>query len=183
MSYQTDHAALEEQVQREQQAASDARALLQLFEKHRELVSCDASRNILLSYFNSEPMSLASLEEAIQNPNLRKQLPLQHEGEERAKLLTELKALTGEIPNTAKYQSTDEIRAKVDELRRKRGMQQHSPEELRKIIKDNTPVVAEDDLPAHMDRKFLLGLSAPGAFKRVCERYGVAAVTKRLNQR
>jgi hypothetical protein len=183
MSYQTDHADLQSRLIQQQQETSDAKNWLVFLEKYREVVPCDANFQAVKSYFAGDPFSLESLEEAIQNPSLRKQMVFQTTAEDRIKLLQALKELTGEISAATKYQSTEEIRTKVYEIQRKREMQSKSPNELRQIIKENTPAVEADDLPAHMDRAFLLGLNKPGEFKKVCERYGVTAVTRALNTR
>ena len=182
-NYRSDHDELQTRVEQQQQEAMDAKYWYVFLASHREVVPCEANLQIVKAYFADEPFSLEALGEAIQNPNLRKQMVFQTTVEDRIRLLQALKGLTGEIPAMTKYQSTEEIRVMVEELQRRKELQPKSPAELRAIIKQNTPVVEADDLPTHMDRAFLLGLNKPGDFKRICERYGVAAVTKRLNQR
>ncbi len=183
MSYQTDHEALQARVEQQQQDAMDAKFWLAFLEKHRDVVPCEANFQAMKSFFAGDPFSPEALDESLQNPSLRKQMAFQTTVEDRIGLLQMLKKLIGEIPAATKYQSTEEIRAKVEEIQRERELQQKSPAELRALIKQNTPAIEPDDLPAHMDRAFLLALNRPGDFKKVCERYGVAAVTRALNNR
>jgi hypothetical protein len=182
-NYRSDRDALAERVRREQQSALDERALYQLFAKHRELANVEANRQILLNYFNSDPMDLVSLEEAILNPALSKQLAYTTPQEDRAASLATIERITGSIPVTAQYQSNEELAAKAEELTRRRELSKKPVQELRQIIREGKPAPEQVELPAEMTREHLLALSKPGEFKRVCERYGVSAVTRRLNQR
>ena len=184
MSSRENHEILEQRVAQAQADALSARAWLYLLDAHRELVPCESNRRIMTEYFAGEPFTLESLEEAIQNLALKSRLALQTSEEDRAKSLQTIQKITGNIPITAQYQSNTELAAKADELTRRREMEKKSPSELRAIIQAGRPApAASDDLPAHMTRDYLLGLNKPGEFKSVCERFGVSAVTRRLNQR
>jgi len=181
-TYKQDHEALQARVEQQQQEAMDAKHWLTFLEKHREVVPCEGNFQIVKSYFAGEPLSLETLEEAVQNPNLKRQMVFQTSVEDRTKLLETLKKLTGEIPPTTVYQSTEEIRSKVEEIQRRKELEKKSPDALRAIIKANTIAPEPASIPAEWTRERLLDLKGP-EFRRVVERYGSKAVTERLNQR
>lgn len=195
-NYRSDHDALQARVEQVQQETMAAKNWLDFIQRHPEVrLGGMANQSIFKAYFASDypaNFTLDALEEAYQNPALRKQLALDDSNGtgERAKLISELQSLligsdqfkANELAAT-KYVTNEQLGEKVTALRSKREMQLKSPAELRTIIKDNRPSPKQVELPAHMTRAFLLNLTEQGAFKKVVERYGAAAVTRRLNQR
>jgi hypothetical protein len=173
-------------VEAAQRSAREANAWLQFITQHREVQNCESNRQLASEYHNGSEMTLDSLLDSFNSPAFRALLALRNStpAEDRAASLETIKKITGigETPLT-KWQTNEQLAKKATELEERREFSKKSRAELRQIVKQNSPVVAEDDLPASMTREYLLGLSAPGAFKKVVERYGSAAVTRRLNQR
>lgn len=194
-NYRSDHAALIERVQREEQEAMAAKSWLEFIQRHPEVrMGGMANRGIFQEYFATDypaGFTVQSLEEAYANPTLRKQLALDDaEGSgEREKLLKEYAALLTGSPEAirsaieaSKYLTNEQLREKVVALRLKREMQPKSPAELRKVIADNTPAPEQDDLPPQHTRASLLAMTGP-ELRKIISRFGLAATTRRLNQR
>jgi hypothetical protein len=188
-TYRQDREAVEALAQTEKQAASDEKALYQFFQKHREVQICEANRNILLAYFNGESMSLASLEDAICNPTLAKQLAYTSEEKTKSSLIRQIMALyvgsdaaREAFAAKLKYDSIEALESELAEIESRREMQAKPVSELRTIA-NSRPTPERAELPDHMTREYLLSLNKPGEFKRIVERYGLEATTRRLNER
>jgi hypothetical protein len=180
-NYRTDREAREQEAIQAQTEALSARAWFQFLEAHREIVPCEANLQIVKSYFGDEPLSLEALEEScLQNPNLRKQMVFQTTAEDRTEVLQKLKTLTGSLSPEMAYQPTEQIRSKVEEIQRRKEMENKSPEELRQIINDNRRAPeALPPLPADITRTVLLKMP-PAELKATLRRFGNSAVNARL---
>lgn len=188
-TYRSDREALEARAEKERQAAADAQALYQFFQKHRELLSCEANYSILRSYFNGEPMSLEALEEAILNPALSGQLAFTTEERTKSKLVEKIMALyvgssaaKEAFAKKLKYDDIETLEGKLAEIESRRDLQQKNASELRQIIRDNAPTPEQSELPAEWTRARILSLDGPG-IRKLIDRWTAAAVTRRLNDR
>jgi hypothetical protein len=171
--------------------AREAQAWMQFLIDNPTVLPCESNKRIAFEYFHGEEVTLAGLNDSLQNhPAFRAMLAMQTPAEDREKVLNEYTAELGTSEATrgaveaAKFLSTEQLRAKAEQLRLKKEYEKKSVPELRAIIKSGTPVVSdENDLPAEMTRARLLSLNKPGEFRRICERYGTKNVTRRLNER
>jgi hypothetical protein len=140
-----------------------------------------ANEATVLEYFSGEPLSIAALDESFSDPAFRSRIAFQTSGEEMSKLLADYHALLtarGGSPSAiesefqkVKYLSSDQIRAKVESLKQHAEISAMPVEDIRKLA-NSRPAPEQIELPAGMTREYLLALSKPGEFKRVCERYG-----------
>jgi hypothetical protein len=161
----------------------DAKTWLMYITEHRDVAPILANQAAILEIFAGEPLSISGIDEVLANPQFRSRFSFLSPQEDRTQVLQKMKTLTGELSPTVVYQSTEEIRSKVEALQRKKEMESKSPEELRKIIRDGSkPAPAPDDLPANMTRQYLLDLKGP-EFRKIVDRFGSVAVTNRLNRR
>jgi hypothetical protein len=179
-TFKQDHDAVEERVRQAETEATSACEYLRFLELHRELLPVESNRNIIAQYFAGEPFTLEALEEAIQNPGLRKQLSFRTAEEDRASSLATIKRISGDIPITAQYQDNAALARKAAELEDRRILRQKSPAELRQILNDNRPApVGYPALPVETTRTVLLKMS-PADLKMTLRKFGQENVNRRL---
>lgn len=178
---QTIEQARAEQEVAEREAA-EAKDFLTFFRGRPELAT-DANMGLIKSFIGA-PATLATIREAVEflgdKLGIKRDKQILEEAEhDRATLLETLKKLTGNIPQTIKYQTTEEIRANVEEIQRRKELEMKSPEELRQIIKDGKPAPALPPIPSEMTRHYLINLPAV-ELRRAVDKYGRDAVNARL---
>lgn len=188
MSYREDHDAQQVRLQQAQQAASDAQALFQLFERHREILNCQANTGILTSYFAGEPMSLETLEEAIANPALQKQLAYTSEEATRLKLMENIMAAyigSDEARKTfaakLRYDDIPALEKKLADIETRAEISKLPTPEIRRLA-NSRPAPGRAELPASYTRASLLALDGK-SLRALIERHGASSITARLNQR
>jgi hypothetical protein len=180
-TFKQDHEAREREALQAQSDALSARAYFEFLQAHRELVPVESNHNILKDYFNGDPFTVEALEEALQNPAVKKQLAFQTSDQDRKKSLETIQRITGRPadPFTTPYQSDEELAAKASELERRRELRQMSKDELRAIIQAGRPAPVEVELPSEYTRKSLLALSGKD-LRRLMDRFGSAVINRRL---
>lgn len=171
-------------VEAAQKEAREAKAWLQFLLQHPEVSNVESNRLLASEYHGGTEVTLESLLDSYNSPGFRAMLAYIDPAKQRAEALAAIQAITavGESPLT-KWTPTETLVKRANELEERRELSKKSPAELRAIIQQGTPAIEPDDLPPHMDRAFLLSLNKAGEFRRVCERYGVVAVTRALNTR
>jgi hypothetical protein len=180
-------------VQQQEQSAREAEAVYVFFKRHvKEVVACEASRQACIRYFNGDEITLEALEDSwLNHPAFRASLATQTEPESRERLVAEItkllqgggspSAVNGEIVKIP-FRATEELLEWRDRLASRKAAREKSPQELRAILKESN-VTAPEELPSHISRNQILHMLSGPELRALINRYGSAAVTKRVNER
>jgi hypothetical protein len=177
-------------VEQNQQEINDLHAISRFFERHEELVECDAAVSLIRRYMQGSEIDDENLEISYTHTELFQKLPrqtiLQSRTAVEEKILT---LLQGTSPGTAaheqakfKYKETSELREQLAALEGKRDLQQKTPAELKALIQASKPT-QEQDLPELISRAQILHMMSAAQIRFLVSKYSMAAVTKRLNER
>jgi hypothetical protein len=164
--------------------------LYRFFQKHRDIKPIDANMSILKSYFGDRTHDLtsATLELAIQNPEVSRQLAKYDSDEDlRYTLTRKIRDLLTGSPqsiehtiNSLHYQNTAALQTKLDELKRRQVARAQTPAELRAQLQDtNTGVPV---LPAEYTKSVIIKME-PAALRKLTQVYSLSAVNARIQGR
>jgi len=186
-----------EQVRADQKAAEEKMQEIQVlvqinefFERHEELVQCDAAVKIIMEYMADTEISAETLEDALAHTRLAQAIPHQTLLESREKVEAELLAMFEQSsPGTSaheaakfKYKETSELREQLAQLKEARAMRAKSPAQLRAEIQAAKPS-QEQELPDDITREAILMLWTPETFKFWARKVGMNAITRRINSK
>ena len=188
MSYQ-DH---QDELQKVQQQAEDAHAILNFFRKYQDsgLVGCDANIKQAREYFNGDPITLEALVSSYEtDPDFRASLAHQTDVHERAVLIEKIIDLlsggnSDDVLESERrrfvYFSTQQLRDKLKELESRVEMKALPTDEVRTIVKSKNAKAPE--LPAHHTALSLKALARTdfATLKKLIQFYGIDLINKRL---
>jgi hypothetical protein len=137
--------------------AEEREAISEFYRRNIKTVrGCQAATEMIISYFNSDPITYESLQEAFDtHPNFRASLPLQTENDARDRLEKEIKALlTGnsspgaveEQLKSIRFRTTEDLRDWCARLKATKAARAKSAAELRAELRAAT-TSPELDLP------------------------------------
>ena len=192
MTYKEQHDLEQAQIQKDAAQLRDKEQLYNLYVRRRDLVACDAASAVILSYFNGVPLTQDKLDEALQNPELLKQLPRhQTDADLRANLIQEIENLLQGSPQSIqhtvanlRYLTIAEVAEKRDELKRRQAVRELPKDEL-KVMARGVEASRFQPVPAiYQTRSMLLDLvNSPNGiaeFKSLVKRCGEVAINKVL---
>ena len=139
-NFKEQHDLEQAQIQKDAAQLRDKEQLYNLYVRRRDLIACDAASAVILSYFNGVPLTQDKLDEALQNPELLKQLPRHQTDQDlRANLIQEIEnLLQGSSPQSIqhtvanlRYLTTAEVAEKRDELKRRQAVRELPKDELK----------------------------------------------------
>jgi hypothetical protein len=180
-----EHQAAVEAAERE---AREANTWYTWLTQNHNVAPCLANYQAAKSYHNGTEMTVDSLNDSFNSPAFRSMLALQTTEEETAKLVAEYRSLLTGSPTAiesefgkAKYLSADQVREKVEELKRRKEIQKLPTSEIRRLA-NQRPIYEEAELPAKFTRAALLAMSG-SELRKIIDLYGREMTTKRLNER
>ena len=182
----------QDELQKVQQQAEDAHAILNFFRKYQDsgLVGCDANIRLAHDYFNGDPITLEALVSSYEtDQDFRASLAHQTDVHERATLIDKIIDLlsggnSDDILESERrrfvYFSTQQLRDKLNELESRVEMKALSTDEVRTIVKSQNATAPQ--LPAHHTALSLKALSKSdfAAFKKLVQFYGIDLINRRL---
>src|SRR5579863_8108140 len=167
-----------------EQAQKDAYELEQFLLRHEAdgVIVCDANRQRVRDYLNSDDLSAENMEDAWTHPAFRKSLAMRETPEDtRVALNREIyELLQGSdtarhhVISQLKYSTLEELIARRDELVRRKAAREKTAQELRAEIQAAQPALAQD-LPEDISREQILHLWTPEQFRFWAKKVGMPA--------
>jgi hypothetical protein len=190
ITYKQQQEANERAAELKMTEVNDLLQIGEFFDRHNELVHCDAAVKIIMEYMADTEISAATLEDALTHTRLAQKLPRQTETENREKVESELLGLYEQSsPGTAndrqrrwKYQTVDQLRQELAGLVASRAARAKTPQQLRAEIAASRPG-QEQELPDNISREQILHMWDPSMFRYWAQKVGMNAITKRINER
>jgi hypothetical protein len=191
--YKEDVEAARQQLADQQEQTRLEALFLAWFRKHREIVACDATKNVVIAWFNGDEITWDALEESYPILVAKKIIPLQTEAQERRKILAEIFVLQKERMSSDSYEgwskvyrqqlhykSTEQLRHELDQLQNRREMAQMSKKQLAALVRTN--IKRSPEPPADLTRESILFTAKTDreGFKALVARWGSSALNKIL---
>jgi hypothetical protein len=189
MNYQERLAADAKVFRENKQEVLDRVEISNFFERHPEVIECDANVAAIRRYLADTDVTEENLEGAYAYTELNQQLARQTPQESKKAIEQKIVALlSGSSPGTIAhekskfpYQSIEQLREKLKGLELKQEMKSKTPEELRAIVRSRDATLPE--LPSEISGFQIRNMLDASQLRHLIKKYGADAVTRRANEK